>query len=137
MAEKIDPSKGGTGTNAAGTDEGKGSGGPAAATKVRPKRKTKPATKQLPPWNVVLLDDDDHSYDYVIEMLGKVCYHSVEQATKMAKEVDSNGRVIVLTTHKERAELKRDQILSYGPDQRIANSSQSMKAVIEPAEGAE
>lgn len=108
---------------------------PAAATKVRPKRKTKPATKQLPLWNVVLLDDDDHSYDYVIEMLGKVCAHPVERAMQLAKEVDSTGRVIVLTTHKERAEFKRDQILAYGPDQRIAHCSQSMKAVIEPAEG--
>lgn len=134
MSDKSDSSKGGAGTP--GEAAGKDSGGPSAATKTRPKRKTAPP-KQLPPWNVVLLDDDDHSYDYVIEMLGKVCYHSVEQATKMAKEVDSNGRVIVLTTHKERAELKRDQILAYGPDQRIAGSTQSMKSVIEPAEGAE
>ena len=132
MAEKTDPSEGGTNKPADGGTAG--SGGPSAATKVRPKRKTKPATKQLPPWNVILLDDDDHSYDYVIEMLGKVCYHPVERAMQMAKEVDSTGRVIVLTTHKERAELKRDQILAYGPDQRIARSSQSMKAVIEPAE---
>jgi ATP-dependent Clp protease adaptor protein ClpS len=112
-------------------------GGPAAGTKVRTKRKTKHKTKQLPPWNVILLDDDDHSYDYVIEMLGKVCYHPVEKAMQMAKEVDGTGRVIVLTTHKEHAELKRDQIVAYGPDQAIASSKHGMRAVIEPAEGAE
>ena len=129
MAEKNDPSEGGTKKSAdVGTES------PATATKSRPKRKTKPATKQLPPWNVVLLNDDDHTYEYVIEMLGKVCYHPVERAMQMAKEVDSTGRVIVLTTHKERAELKRDQILSYGPDQRIASSTHSMRCLIEPAE---
>ena len=50
-------------------------------------------------------------------------------------QVDASGRVIVLTTHKERAELKRDQILAFGPDARIASSTISMRAVIEPAEG--
>ena len=34
----------------------------------------------------------------------------------MACEVDTTGRVIVDTTTKERAELKRDQIHAYGPD---------------------
>lgn len=120
----------------AGTDTGVA--GPTTAMKVARKRKTKPKQNQLPPWNVVLLDDDDHSYEYVIEMLGKLFAHPVERAMTMAKEVDSTGRVIVLTTHKERAELKRDQILTYGPDQRIAKCTASMRALIEPAsDGAE
>lgn len=110
------------------------SGETGTATKIAPAKKTKPQTKQLPPFNVILLDDDDHSYEYVIEMLGKVFGHPVEKAFAMAKEVDNSGRVIVLTTHKERAELKRDQILAYGPDARIASCTISMKAVIEPAE---
>lgn len=112
---------------------------PAAGTalKVRPRqrRKTDSQRKELPLFNVVLLNDDDHSFDYVIEMLGKVCQHSVDRARAMAKEVDESGRAIVLTTHKERAELKRDQILSYGPDVRIAACTRSMDAVIEPVEG--
>ena len=122
-----------------GTDAPASSGadGPGTAVKVAPKQRTQHQTKQLPPYNVVLLDDDDHTYEYVIEMLGKVFAHPTERAMQMAKEVDSSGRVIVLTTHKERAELKRDQILAYGPDQRIASSTRSMQAVIEPAEGAE
>ncbi|QOV90532.1 ATP-dependent Clp protease adaptor ClpS [Humisphaera borealis] len=134
MADTNDTPEGGTSKSTEGGEPA--GGGSGTATKVRPRPKNKSTTKQLPPWNVILLDDDDHSYDYVIEMLGKVCAHPVERAMQMAKEVDSTGRVIVLTTHKERAELKRDQILSYGPDQRIARSSQSMKAVIEPAEDA-
>jgi len=88
----------------------------------------------MPPWNVVLLDDDDHSYDYVIEMLGKLFGHPKEKALLMAEEVDSTGRVIVLTTHKEKAELKRDQIHGFGADPRSAGSKGGMSAIIEPAD---
>ena len=86
-----------------------------------------------PFWNVILLDDDDHTYDYVIEMLGKVFGHGLETAYQMASEVDTTGRVIVDTTTLERAELKRDQIHAYGRDWRLERSAGSMSAVIEPA----
>jgi ATP-dependent Clp protease adaptor protein ClpS len=52
----------------------------------------------------------------------------------LAKEVDREGRVILMTTHKELAELKRDQIHSYGTDQRVATCKGSMSAVVEPAD---
>ena len=87
-----------------------------------------------PLWNVILLDDDDHTYDYVVEMLGKVFGHNLERAYKMACEVDQTGRVIVDTTTLERAELKRDQIHAYGPDWRLQRSAGSMSATIEPTE---
>ena len=51
----------------------------------------------------------------------------------MAEEVDTKGRVILLTTHKEKAELKRDQVLAYGADFRMATSKGSMSAIVEPA----
>src|SRR5689334_25213031 len=96
-----------------------------------PDRRNKPG--KLPPYNVVLLNDDDHTYEYVIEMLGAVFGYDVPKAFKMAREVDEQGRVIVLTTHKEKAELKRDQITAYGADTRIAKCRGSMSAVVEPA----
>jgi ATP-dependent Clp protease adaptor protein ClpS len=88
----------------------------------------------VPRYHVILLDDDAHTYDYVIEMLGDVFGHSIDRAYQMACEVDAKGRVIVDTTHKDRAELKRDQIHGYGADWRMANSKGGMSAVIEPAE---
>jgi ATP-dependent Clp protease adaptor protein ClpS len=100
----------------------------------RPKPTKKPPTT-LPPYHVVLLNDDDHTYDYVIEMLQSLFAHSEQQAYLLAKTVDRTGRAIVCTTHKERAELKRDQILAYGCDFRIASCTSSMRSVIEPAEG--
>ncbi len=86
-----------------------------------------------PRWNVVLVDDDDHSYDYVIEMLAKLFHHDVNKAYQMAKEVDQSGRVIVETTMLERAEFKRDQIHAFGTDWRIEHCAGSMSAVLERA----
>lgn len=85
-------------------------------------------------WNVVLLDDQDHSYEYVIKMMMELFAHPLEKAFKIAEAVDNDGRAVCLTTHKEHAELKRDQILAYGKDALIARSAGSMSAVIEPAE---
>ncbi len=87
----------------------------------------------LPLYHVVLLDDNDHTYEYVIEMLATLFGHSRGHAFKLACEVDLMGRVTVDTTTLERAELKRDQICSYGPDGRLAHSGGSMASVIEPA----
>jgi ATP-dependent Clp protease adaptor protein ClpS len=87
-----------------------------------------------PRWNVVLLDDDDHSYDYVIIMLMRLFGHSSETAFLLACEVDSCGRVIVETTSKERAELKQEQIHNFGADPLIPRCKGSMTAIIEPAE---
>lgn len=91
-------------------------------------------TMHVPQYHVVLLDDDHHTYDYVIEMLMDIFQHSAETAYRMTCEVDASGRVIVATMHQDRAELKRDQIHSYGADWRMAVSQGSMSAIIEPAD---
>jgi ATP-dependent Clp protease adaptor protein ClpS len=102
---------------------------------VKTKEKRQEKTKRQPPYNVVLLNDDDHSYDYVIIMLQQLFGHPPERGYQMAKEVDTSGRVIVLTTTMEHAELKRDQIHAFGPDPLIARCKGSMSATIEPAPG--
>jgi ATP-dependent Clp protease adaptor protein ClpS len=89
--------------------------------------------KRQPPYHVILLNDDDHSYDYVIEMLQKLFGYPPEKGFQMAHEVDTAGRVIVLTTALELAELKRDQIHAFGPDKLIERCKGSMSAKIEPA----
>jgi ATP-dependent Clp protease adaptor protein ClpS len=91
-------------------------------------------TKRQPPYNVILLNDDDHSYEYVILMLKDLFGHPVEKGFLLADEVDKTGRAVVCTTSLERAELKRDQIHAYGPDPRIPRCKGAMSAEIEPAE---
>lgn len=93
------------------------------------------ATKLQTPYHVVLWDDQDHTYDYVVEMLGKLFGHSKETAFRMAQEVDGAGRCNVFTGSLEQAEFKRDLIHGYGADPRIPRCKGSMSASIEPAEG--
>jgi len=102
---------------------------------ARPQPRTRPKPKKLPPYHVVLLNDEDHSYEYVIQMLFRLFGHSEQKGFRLAKEVDTTGRAIVMTTHRELAELKRDQIHAFGADRYIARSKGSMTATIEPAEG--
>jgi len=51
---------------------------------------------------------------------------------QIAVEVDTAGRAVCLTTTKEHAELKRDQIHAYGRDALIGRCQGSMWATIEP-----
>jgi ATP-dependent Clp protease adaptor protein ClpS len=100
-----------------------------ATTKPKPQEKV----RRQPPYNVILHNDDDHSFEYVIRMLKELFSHPETLGFKMAEEVHSKGRVIVLTTSLEHAELKMDQIHSYGPDPLIDRCQGSMTATIEPA----
>ena len=99
---------------------------------VRPQEETK--VKRQPPYNVILLNDDDHTFEYVIRMLKELFGYPEEKGFQMAEEVHTTGRVIVLTTTKEHAEFKQDQIHAYGPDPHSSkNCAGSMTAIIEPA----
>jgi ATP-dependent Clp protease adaptor protein ClpS len=89
--------------------------------------------QKVPLYRVVLLDDNDHTYDYVIEMLRKIFIFTLEEAYRHAEEVDRTGRTVLITCELSEAEYARDQIHSYGPDWRLARSKGSMAAVIEPA----
>jgi ATP-dependent Clp protease adaptor protein ClpS len=104
-------------------------------TSRRLKEEREEKVKRQPPYNVVLLNDDDHSFEYVIHMLQRLFGHPPERGYQMAWEVHTQGRVIVDTTTKERAELKRDQIHAFGADPLITRCKGSMSAVIEPAPG--
>jgi ATP-dependent Clp protease adaptor protein ClpS len=93
-------------------------------------------SNQLQPlYHVILLNDEDHTYDYVIEMLQKIFGFTESKALSHAVEVDTKGTTILLTCELEKAEHKRDLIHSYGPDWRLPRSLGSMAAVIEPAAG--
>ena len=104
-------------------------------TIVRPVEKEEQKTQGLPPYNVVLLDDNDHSYEYVILMLKRIFGHPVEKGYEMAREVDDTGRVVVATTNPEQAELQRDQMQAVAPDPPIPRCKGSMSATVEPASG--
>jgi ATP-dependent Clp protease adaptor protein ClpS len=88
-----------------------------------------------PLYNVVLLDDNSHTYEYVIEMLVQLFCLSENGALAHAREVDITGRTVVITCELPQAEFAREQIQNYGPDWRIPESKGSMSAILEPAAG--
>ena len=96
-------------------------------TEVRKRR------KKQPPYHVILWDDDDHTYGYVIQMLRELFGQTAWRAFQMAREVDKSGKVICLTTTMEHAELKREQIHAYGRDELVASCQGGMSSTIEPA----
>ncbi len=91
---------------------------PARSDSVQQKPEQDPDRPWL--WNVVLLDSDHHGFP-------------LERAFKAAQKVDQDGRAVLLTTHKELAELKIEQIRTFGRDPRVAECSGAMSALIEPA----
>lgn len=87
----------------------------------------------IPQYNVVLLNDDTHSYAYVIEMLSELFKIDKNKAKELATKVDHNGQVVVFTGPMEHAEFKRDQIIEYGPDCSMPISYGSMNCKLEQA----
>jgi ATP-dependent Clp protease adaptor protein ClpS len=103
----------------------------ASPEKVEPRRAPKDRPRRQPRYQVILWDDDDHTYEYVIRMMRQLFGHSLERAYELACEVDRTGRVVCLTTTREHAELKRDQIHAFGRDALIAHCQGSMWSTIE------
>src|SRR5438094_4904172 len=94
-------------------------------------RSTKDELSKL--YHVIILNDDEHTFEYVIEMLQAVFGFSYATALAHTMEADATGSSIVWTCGLEEAEQKRDQIHAYGPDWRMPNSRGSVVAVVEPA----
>src|SRR5262249_23701618 len=95
---------------------------------------TDESVQRQPPYHVLLLNDDDHTFDYVIRMLKELFGYRETKVLVMPLEVHEKGRVIVCPPSLERAELKRDQIHAYGPDPLLQRCKGSMSAFIEAAE---
>lgn len=92
------------------------------------------ADSQLePPYHLILLDDNEHTYQYVIAMLANVFGYSPEKGFAIACVVDSQGQAILMTASLDEVRLKQDQVHAFGPDPHMPECKGSMTAVIEPA----
>ncbi len=90
-------------------------------------------TKVQRNWKVVLYNDEEHSYDYVVMMLVAVCAMSREQAFRCAVEVDLTGRTVVFFGGQEECANVSGKISTYGADHRLVKSRGSMRSAVEPA----
>ena len=110
------------------TNDAPASGKGATATKTKRAPKKSPAKKPpqpLPPWKVLLHNDDKNDFDFVILTIVSLTPLNERDASKRTLEAHQLGVALLLTTHKERAELYKEQFQSKG-----------LIVSIEPAEGA-
>ena len=96
-----------------------------------PKEKT--SRKVQSPYNLILLDDNDHTDKYVIHLCQTLFGHPVEKCIQIASEVHTKGKAIIFSGSLEVAELKQEQVHAFGPDPLLQRCQGSMTAVIEKA----
>lgn len=85
-------------------------------TIVRPSVREDVRPKLLPPYAVIVLNDNHHTFEYVIMAFQKVFGYNLEKGKQLATTIHEEGRAIVWSGAKEVAELKKEQIESVGPD---------------------
>ena len=108
---------------------------PEVMVKTKSKETTK--TRRVPPYHVILLNDDHHSMEFVIEVLCKALGYTVERSYQLMMQAHNSGRAVVWTGPKEVAELKAEQMATFH-EVRAADQAQlgPLGCVIEPAPGA-
>lgn len=103
-------------------------------TKTRPREETR--TRLLPPYNVILLNDDYHSFEFVIGVLRQVLHCTIWQAVRLTTEAHTTGRAIIWTGAKEVAELKVEQVRTFHETRELDNRPLGpLDCTLEPAPG--
>lgn len=102
-----------------------------AGTQTETFERTDAETEHAPLFQLILFNDDEHSYPYVMEMLGNLFAIGPQEAFQIAYEVDFIGQAVVKVCPLEEALIGRDQIMCYGPDHRVEHSNGSMVATVQ------
>lgn len=90
-------------------------GGPATATAAPPRpAPDKPKVDQLPPYRVLLHNDDVNSQEFVVSTLLELTPVKRVRAVEIMLEADRTGVSLVMVTHRELAEMYQDQLRSKG-----------------------
>lgn len=92
----------------------------AVATKTRT---PPPRVDRLPPFRVLLHNDDVNDVDHVVRSIIELTPLRKEEAVSRTNEAHKTGVSLLLVTHRERAELYREQF-----------GSKNLAVTIEPAE---
>lgn len=103
-------------------------------TKSKPEERQR--TRRVPPYNVILENDDHHSFDFVVEVLRKALGYTKERAWTLTMQAHHSGRTVVWTGSKEVAELKLEQIRTFHEIRVYDQTSLGpLSCTIEPAPG--
>src|SRR5438105_737318 len=83
------------------------------ATITRPDTREEQEVKFLPPYHVILANDDYHSPEFVVGVLFKVFSYELERCWLLMLEAHNSGRSVIWTGAKEVAELKQEQTSTF------------------------
>jgi ATP-dependent Clp protease adaptor protein ClpS len=109
---------------------------PETQVRAKPKSDAKTRTRRVPPYNVILENDDHHSFEFVVGVLVKALGYSLERAFQLTNQAHSAGRAVVWTGPKEVAELKAEQIQTFHETREIDQKQLGpLGCTIEPAPG--
>lgn len=103
---------------------------------VRPRTQEKPETRKrhIPPYHVIVENDDYHSFEFVVAVIRKAFGYAEERAYQLTMLAHRSGRAVVWTGPKEVAELKAEQVRTHH-EIRAADGAKlgPVRCVIEPA----
>lgn len=88
----------------------------ATVAPAKPKAEPQEKVKRLPPYAVILLNDNRHTFQYVIDAIKKTFGYSTFKAMRLAMRAHVSGRSLVWVGSKEVAEFKRERLRGFGPD---------------------
>ena len=103
---------------------------------TKPRERDETKTRRVPPYNVILENDDYHSFEFVIEVLQKALGYNQQKALLLTQQAHDTGRAVVWTGTKEVAELKVEQIRSFHEARADGRKFGPLGCTIEPAPGA-
>lgn len=83
---------------------------------AEPQVRVRPRTRKQPNYALIIENDDDHTFDYVVLIVSRVCGHSLEKALELTLLAHHDGEALIWSGSLEVAELKYEQIREFGPD---------------------
>jgi ATP-dependent Clp protease adaptor protein ClpS len=103
-------------------------------TKTKPEDKTR--VRRIPPYNVILENDDYHSFEFVVDVLCKALSYTKERSLQLTLQAHTTGRAVIWTGPKEVAELKVEQIRTFHETRAFDQAKLGpLRCAIEPAPG--
>jgi ATP-dependent Clp protease adaptor protein ClpS len=105
------------------------------ATTTKPKEHEETKVRRLPPYNVILENDDHHSFEFVMGVLQKALGYNEQKCYELTLLAHTSGQAVVWTGSKEVAELKMEQMLSFHEIKANGQKLGPLGVRIEPAPG--
>ena len=106
-----------------------------AGTTIKPIEREDVQVRLLPPFNVILENDDYHSMEFVIGVLQKALGYNEQRSFQLMMLAHESGQAIVWTGSKEVAELKMEQMQSFHETSQNGKKLGPLAVRIEPAPG--